>query len=161
MDPLESTEPKRFPKLLLLTVLVVVALVGLISSGLFKRAPYSKAVPPLSQESLAELPPLFPRQFILGKNPEIVSATTTQRTETSVSISVKFKDPNNTVQALVAEYEDYAPKAFWSLEKRVTGVGDSELTLERGLQGLVIRVGSNVLEPGILVNVDYDAIIEN
>lgn len=160
MSPLEPTEPKRFPKLLFFVAIIIVALMALGLSGLFKRTPYSKAVPPLSQESLAKLPPLFPRQFILGKNPEIVSVTT-QRTETSVSISVKFKDPNNTVQALVAEYEDYAPKAFWSLEKRVTGVGDSELTLERGLQGLVIRVGSNVLEPGILVNVDYDAIIEN
>jgi len=170
MDPLEPTEPKRFPKLLLLVVVMVIALVLLgwpgyapfqIFSGKSKPEPYSKVVPPLSQESLAELPLLFPRQFILGKNPEIVSATTTERTQISVSISVRFKDPNNTIEALVAEYEDYAPRVYWSFEKMVTGAGDSELRMERGFQKLMIRVGSDALEQGIWVNIDYYAIVKN
>lgn len=121
--------------------------------------PYSKVVPKLSTESLNKLPTLFPRVFILGKTPEVISATSINPTPTAVKINVKFKDPNNYVQAAVEEYEDYATHTNWIVDETITSSGDFIIELKRGVQRMVVTIEPNKLESGILVNIDYYATI--
>lgn len=159
-------------------VLIIVGILGVVIVGLvllgympFKifpktdptPTPYSKVVPKLSEESLNKLPALFPRFFILGKTPEVVSATSINPTPTSVKINVKFKDPNNYVQAAVEEYEEFATRTDWIVDETITSSGDFIIELKRGVQRMEITVepNKNELESGILVNIDYYAPVGN
>lgn len=156
MDPLQTTESKRFPKLLLLVVFVIIALVSLSSHSLFKGAPYSKVVPRLSEESLVKVPLLFPRQFILGQTPEVLSATLSSEEASTTNIILDFKDINNTAESLALEYEDYAPRASWSVARKNEDGGTVSLDIKRGFQEMIIRISPNIDGGGILVNINYN-----
>lgn len=146
--------------------IIGLSLLGYMPFKIFPKAvskptPYSKIVPKLSEESLNKLPEFFPRVFIMGKTPEIISTTSVNPTPTSVKINVKFKDPNNYVQAAVEEYEDYATRTDWIVDETITSSGDFVIELKRGVQRMVITVepNKNELESGVLVNIDYYATI--
>lgn len=116
-------------------------------------APYSKAVPKLSQESLNKIPVYFPRQFILGKSPEVISAAE-EKDGSLVSIDLEFRDAENTARALAEEYEDYAPKAYWSLEKAETSSGGFAIRMKREFQDATISIEPDPVG-GIFVKIKY------
>lgn len=163
MDPLQTPQPKRFSKLRLLVVIIIIALVALVWAGynpfpnFFKSdpAPYSKVVPKLSEESLTKVPLLFPKQFILGQAPVVLNATERVEATSTVSIVLIFKDTNNSLEALATEYVDYANRANWSVIRNNESSGDALLEIKRGFQEMTIRIKPNAQEGGVLVNINY------
>jgi hypothetical protein len=116
-------------------------------------ASYSKKTPRLPEESLRKIPDIFPRQFILGKAPQVVNVA--EKKEDSLAIvNLEFRDAENTAAALVKEYEEYAPKAYWSLQKAETRSGGFALRFKRGFQEMTASIEPDPAG-GILVKMDY------
>lgn len=147
-------------KVFFLIMLVAAALIGfLIFRSVFVSTPYTKMLPKLSDASTAQVPNFFPKQFILGRAPEVVKAETLDASATSTRISLSFRDYENTVQTLYDEYRDYAPRAYWTVEESQTSAELATLKLSRGIQRVSITIKS-APSGGITADIEYNVSVK-
>lgn len=118
---------------------------------------YHMALPVLSEESESKIPQGFPRQFILGKAPEVVSGESFNTTPNTVDMAVIFKDPSISIQELVSEYENYAVNTGWSVNESTADTGIRTFDLKRGIQSVSLEIKNNSPN-GVLVKISYHAI---
>jgi hypothetical protein len=100
---------------------------------------FERPLPYLSQESIEKIPFGFPRYYIFGVNPQVISGTRTVNTlNKGVSLQVSVWS-ESAPETLYAEYKDFFLGTGWKLSQDLVSPASATVTAERNGKTLILN----------------------